>query len=121
VSLDEIDYIVRTRSTNTSSPRPIVVKFIRKIARDNFLASVRQKRKIITSDNIEVGGTTRNITINEHLTLRNKQLFYQSRLLGREKGYKYIWTRSGKVFMRREDSSPKIYISCLRDLETLRP
>ncbi|VVC99658.1 unnamed protein product [Leptidea sinapis] len=44
--------------------------------------------------------------VNEHLTPANKSLHAETRKLAKTNGYKFVWVRSGKIFVRIEDTSP---------------
>eukprot|EP00794_Sanderia_malayensis_P002485 gene2485-2860_t len=59
------------------------------------------------------------VFINESLTSRNKNLLRLAKIKKRELDYKFVWTRNGTVFLRKEESSPTIKIAFLEDLEKL--
>lgn len=46
----------------------------------------------------------------EQLTPKASWLYYLARDLARVKGYKYCWTSYGKVYLRKDDSSPIIQL-----------
>lgn len=50
------------------------------------------------------------IYVSEHLTLKASRLYFLARDLKKSKGYKYCWTSFGKVFVRKEENSPRIWI-----------
>ena len=52
------------------------------------------------------------IYINEHLTTRNKHLFNLAKDKKRSKNYKFLWTRNGKIFIRKDERSDPITIDC---------
>lgn len=56
---------------------------------------------------------------NDNLTRANRDLFRQARMRGREKEYKFVWTRDGKVLARKAEGSPLVRIDTLMDLEKL--
>jgi hypothetical protein len=120
LNINEVDFIVRTRTRNKNSPRPIIVKFLRRMSRDTFLAQVRAKKKRITTKDIGVEGLPTDIIVSEHLTIKNKMLFYQTRLLAKEKQYKFAWTRNGKIFLRKDEGTHRIFIGSEKDLETIK-
>jgi regulator of replication initiation timing/histone H3/H4 len=120
IDMREVDYIVRTRTRENNAPKPIIVKFLRKITRDTFLACVRNKKRTITTRDIGVIGSPNDILINEHLTLRNKQLFFEAHKLKRELSYKYAWTRNGKIYMRKSEGSRRLYVSSMADLANIK-
>lgn len=55
--------------------------------------------------------------INENLTRANKELFRLARLKGKEKGFKFVWTRNGRVLARKEEGRPIVHIDSKADLD----
>ena len=53
---------------------------------------------------------TKPIYINEHLTPKNKHLFMLAKEKKNSNQYKYLWTRGGRVFIRKDDSSAVIKV-----------
>ena len=49
--------------------------------------------------------------VNEHLSRGNKLLFRDARRAAREKQYKYVWVRGGKIFLRKDDRARVIHVS----------
>lgn len=35
-----------------------------------------------------------------------KNIFYKTRMAAKEKGYKFVWTRDCKVYIRKNENSP---------------
>lgn len=54
------------------------------------------------------------------LTQGNKKLFADCLKAKLDLNFKYIWTSSGKILLRKDDNSPARLISCDRDLVKLR-
>ena len=52
----------------------------------------------------------KSIYINDHLTTKNKYLFALAKQKQRSANYKHLWTKGGRVFMRKEDNSQVITI-----------
>ena len=59
------------------------------------------------------------IYVNDHLTSHGKNLFREAKTKKGNLDYKYLWTRDGKIFMRKNDNSEVIHITCLADITTL--
>lgn len=57
--------------------------------------------------------------INENLTRANKELYRLARLKGKEKGFKFVWTRNGRVLARKEEGRPIIHIDSKADLDLI--
>ncbi|XP_063828953.1 uncharacterized protein LOC135078285 [Ostrinia nubilalis] len=96
-------------------PRPLVVRFLRRHQRDEFLKVAKTKRKLTCSD-IEVPGTPRSLYFNERLTHENRQLFRSARHRCKGSGFKYCWTKTGTVYIRKQDGKPAIAIKTMEDL-----
>ena len=52
----------------------------------------------------------------KHLTSLNKQLFRDAKVKKRSLGYKYLWIRNGKIFIRKTDTSQAIAITSDEDI-----
>ncbi|RVE48661.1 hypothetical protein evm_006732 [Chilo suppressalis] len=46
------------------------------------------------------------VYVSEHLCPYYKGLHAETRKIAREKGYKYVWIRNGRIFIRKNDESP---------------
>ncbi|XP_048000832.1 uncharacterized protein LOC125237715 [Leguminivora glycinivorella] len=63
---------------DTKLPRPLVVKFVRRAKRNEFLKAAKSRRNIDTNA-IEISGPKRKVFFNERLTKANRELFRNSR------------------------------------------
>lgn len=52
----------------------------------------------------------RPVYVSEHLTLANKKLHAATRATAKEKGYKYVWIRNGRIFIRKNNECPSMVI-----------
>lgn len=95
--------------THNSRPKNIIVKFTSRLLRDNVLSAYRLS-KGFTSDRIGLTGTQCRIYLNEHLTLRNKELFRKCRDAAKTNKFKYVWVRNATVLAKENDDSPTIAI-----------
>ncbi|CAB3254194.1 unnamed protein product [Arctia plantaginis] len=106
-------------STTLDSRVPaIVVKFSRRLVKDQLLSSVRARRGLTTAD-IGVAGPALNVYVGDHLTPGNKILLKKARKLKMDLHYAYLWVRDCKIFMRRSDKTPVIRIQSDSDLNKL--
>lgn len=96
-------------------PRPIVVRLARRVHRDKLLAAARVRRGVDTS-NLALNSSPRPFHVNERLTRYNRQLFYKARQELPQKNYKFIWTRDGKIFCRKEHGAPRLRLRTEEDL-----
>ncbi|XP_026314738.1 uncharacterized protein LOC113226357 [Hyposmocoma kahamanoa] len=109
-----------------SRPRSIVVQLSSPRVRDEFLAAavnynrskIRKEEKLNTSD-IGITGEKKPIFIAEHLSPANKALHAAARSRARERNYKYVWVRNGKIFVRKDDHSDYILVKDMSSLKKL--
>lgn len=87
-------------------PRPIVVRLARRAHRDQLLEAARVRRGVTTAG-LGVDSDTQRFYVNERLTHMNRQLFYKARGEALRAHWKYVWTREGKIFVRKEHGSPR--------------
>ncbi|XP_047995564.1 uncharacterized protein LOC125233552 [Leguminivora glycinivorella] len=85
-------------------PRALVVRLTRRVHRDNLLRAARRARGADTSG-FELPGAPRRFYVNERLTRNNRQLFYKARREGARLNWRYIWTRDGRVYARRQSNT----------------
>ncbi|CAG9562264.1 unnamed protein product [Danaus chrysippus] len=94
--------------TKSTHPKSIVVKLCSRILRDNILSAARMKKGLYTDD-LHINGENRRVYVNEHLTLRNKQLFRSARETAKRCNFRFTWIKHGReegggvlVAVRRE-------------------
>jgi len=96
---------------------PIIARFNRPEMRDKVLASakagcLRYKQSVgfaLRSKTDRLEQNQVKVYLNEHLNRKNQVLLGKSKAL-REKGYKYVWSKNGSVFARKNDQSAVIKI-----------
>lgn len=109
----EINFVTRARSVTNN--KPIIVGFLGRYAKENFVASARSYKNL-TAEDLGFVGVTSRIFVNDHLTRENKQLLTKTKKLALEKNYKYTWVQNCKILVRRNDTSPIISIGSEGDL-----
>ena len=57
--------------------------------------------------------------VNEHLNKKNRSLFAAAQERKRTLNFKYVWTKSGVVHMRKTDDSDVIVINSAEDIQNL--
>nr|XP_022911404.1 uncharacterized protein LOC111422435 [Onthophagus taurus] len=98
----------QNRGTN---PKGIVVRFCSRLTRDNFLAAAKLKKRSGppgSPPGLSIDGVSECCFINEHLTPANKFLLSNVRKAAREKGYKFVWTRDCRVYVRKNETARPI-------------
>lgn len=97
------------RSGGSSNPPGIIVKFVRRLDKEEMLRMRRVKRNLSTR---HMGMTMdQPVFINESLTKKRRQLFNAARNAKKENKYKYLWVRNGNIFMRKDDGDKVIAVN----------
>lgn len=104
------------RKPNGNTPG-IIVKFVRRHEKEEFLRKRRVKRNLNLSHVNKQGGTP--IYINESLSPERRRLLAMARTVKREKAYAFIWVRNGKIFLRKQENAPVIVVTRQEDLSKL--
>ncbi|CAH2103049.1 unnamed protein product [Euphydryas editha] len=111
---------------NSSRPRSVIVQFASMRTRDEFLAASinfnrnKSNHEKLNSSHLALKGEKTAIFITEHLSPTNKMLNAAARSTAKEKGYKHVWVRNGKIFMRKTDGSNYILVRDLNALKDLK-
>ncbi|XP_026740156.1 uncharacterized protein LOC113502703 [Trichoplusia ni] len=121
----DIQLCTRTakKDKQNTRPRSVLVKFNSPRLRDTFLAASIQFNKTNSSDKLNsshLGIATDKpvpIFITEHLSPENKALHAATRVRAKELGFKFVWVRNGRVFMKKDEHSQSLLI---RDHENLK-
>lgn len=79
-------------------PRPLVVRLARRNLRDQLLKNARVRRGANTAD-LGMPGPAKRFYINERLTKTNRQLFRKARQAASLAGWKFAWTKRGRIFV----------------------
>lgn len=116
----DIDFITRVapQKSDTKKTKPIIIRFLARYKKDEFLSQVR-KLKWKPSD-IGFETSENSIFFNEHLTRSNKALLQRVKTIAKEKRYTYVWVKNCAIFTRRNDTSPVILISKDLDLNKIK-
>lgn len=96
--------------------RIVAVRLTRQGLRNELLRAARIRRKA-DSSGLDIDPEPKRFYINERLTSINRQLFGKARVMGRSKGWRYVWTRDGQVYARKSAESRIYQIKSDVDLE----
>lgn len=99
-------------------PRPLVLRVARRQLRDAILQAARVRRNLSTEGMGLAAATTR-VYINERLSRLNKFLFYKAREMARARGWKHVWSRDGRIFVRRETGKASFRVRSEQDIEKI--
>lgn len=115
ITEQDIDACHRVSRRDGGCPH-LVVQFRSRAKRDVVIEKARKKR-LSTSDFGHVGRSP--VFVNDHLCPTLKMLLGQVVARKNEKGWKYAWTRDGKIFARESESSRVLRVTRLQDLEKI--
>lgn len=122
----DILFTTRVAKTNRESgkPRNLICQFPNKFIRDNFLAAVINYNKTnknlkLSSSLLGISGPEVPVYVNEHLTRANKSLHAETRKRAKNNGFKFVWVRNGKIFVRKDETSAAKNILNFEHLEQL--
>lgn len=120
IEAEEVYSIARVKKLDlqNSRPRSIIVKLKNTKKRDEILASVTKFNRAHVSDKLNsshlgYGGAKQPVFVSEHLSPLNKAIHAEARKMAREKRYKYVWVRNGRVLVRKEDGARAVQIKNL--------
>lgn len=112
-------YRIGRKSENTC--RPIVV-VLPSVGLKNMMIRDKRTMKLtcanFSNDGLFWGKEDQIIYIDEHLTRENHMLFMEARKL-RQYGFKFIWTRNGRIFVRHDEKAKSESIVSIRQLAKL--
>ena len=108
----------RTRSRpGTYNTSPIIIKFVRRDVRERFYSARKNLRDKSARDLVYHNDTK--IYIVESLTQKNRELLKECIKAKNDLKFKFTWTISGRIMMRKEVDSPAIHIRSHADLKNL--
>lgn len=114
----------RVAKLNPSSDRPrnVLVTLPSERHRDAIISAVKRYNKgnpkdLLNSGHMGIAGDRKLIFVGEHLSKQCKDLHAAARRLAKEKCYKYTWVKFGRVYVRKDDTSPAIYIKDMLSLD----
>lgn len=106
---------VAKMDARSKRPRNILVTLSSPRLRDTVLSAVHRYNKThsketLNSINLGIPGETRKIYVTEHLSPECKYLHAEARKEAKEKGYKFVWVKYGRVYVRKNEDCGCIYI-----------
>lgn len=113
ITASDIDVCHRVKTKNDASCSNIVVQFKSRSKRDAFLLKAR-KTRLSTSD---IGRSTdKPVFVNEHLCPNLKRLLGMAISKKKACEWKFVWTRDGKIFARKDEQSKVVRVHCESDI-----
>lgn len=96
----------------------IVVKFNHIQNKNEFIQQCKRK-KLKSGDVINTNNKNddnKHIFVNDELTHHNRKLFWTTKNTAKEKGWKFIWIRNGKILARKNENEKVLSINKEQDL-----
>lgn len=118
INPSDIDVCHRLPTSKTELPPPLLVKFCSRRKKNELLLAKKTKKNPLMSVDLGINAATRPIYINEHLTELNKILYSKAREL-KKSGYKFVWTRDCKIFVRQHENARIHKIQMEEDIKKL--
>lgn len=126
ISDDKILACRRVAKLNPSSHRPrnILVSLVNPRLRDQVLSACHRynkvhKNELLDTTHLGLAVEKQRIYVSEHLSPDCKALHAAARKAARERGYKYVWVRYGRIYIRKEDSAACIHVKNMDSLNKL--
>lgn len=107
---EDVEAVHRVPSRKGKTP-PIMIRFLNRSTRDEWL---KNKKKLRSEDSND------NIYLQENLTEINKKLFFEAREKAKSLGYRYTWHRGGCTYLRKQDGDRAIRIKTHSDIDKIR-
>lgn len=118
IEASDVEFAHRVQPRHAAStqrtPRSIIVRIKQRALKDRLVAAGRKYRNICARE-LGLGGEPHRVFINEHLIRENKMLLSTAT----EKNFKYVWTKNCRIYVRRNEESPPIAITCSADLSKM--
>ncbi|XP_031340941.1 uncharacterized protein LOC116181804 [Photinus pyralis] len=119
----DVAHRLRPRDNNTNRPSGIIIKFVRRYDKEGFLRAVKSRKNFSSHDLTDNASLlelpSSQIFAVESLSPYNKQLFHQCRQFKKDHAFKYLWTKNGRIFLRRADGENVSIISNEDELKKL--
>ncbi|CAG4930209.1 unnamed protein product [Colias eurytheme] len=116
----DILHCTRTAKANRASnrPRSIIIQLSSAKVRDDLLASTSKYNKSnpqnkLNSTHLGISGASSPVYVSEHLSPANKAIHAATRIKAKDKGYKFVWIRNGRIYLRKNEGSELIFVKSL--------
>ena len=112
---------VNSRRSDSHYPRPIVCKFIRRLAKEEVMAH-RNEGSNLNPDDLDLSADfhTENIRIYEQLIPRFRQLLSKANKLKSAYQFQYVWVKNSEILACKSSSSQVFKLKRMADLDNLK-
>lgn len=105
-------------------PRNVLATFNTPRLRDSIISATlrfnksHSKEKLNTS-HLGLAGESKRVYVTEHLAPETKQLHAAARKFAKDKNFKFVWVRYGRVYLRKDENTKGIHLKNLDSLNNL--
>ena len=124
ITINDIDIAhiyVSFRDSSHSEPKPIICKFVRRLARNNAAMAVRREASSVAAQDVgfEESQHMSKILILDHLTPRMQELYGNAKSFKTRFGFQFCWAKNGTIFLRRSEDSRPLKVRSPDDLSRI--
>lgn len=99
----EVVNAFRVHSKLNTRPSKIVAELTMKQNKREMIDLSRKTK--LTGSNVDAEWKNNAIYVNDNLTQFNRNLFFKTKTFARESGYRYVWFKDTKLFIKKNDNS----------------
>ena len=121
ITINDIDIAHRVsfRDSSRSEPKPIICKFVRRLARNNVMAVRREASSVAARDvGLEENQDMSKVLILDHLTPRMQE-YGNAKSFKTRFGFQFCWVKNGTIFLRRSEDSRPLKVRSPDDLSRI--
>lgn len=104
---NDVEIVHRIPSKTAKTP-PVIVRFVRRETRDDWLKNRNKLRS--STDGYDI------VYLQENLTELNRKVFFDARAEAKAIGYRYVWHKGGCTYVRKSEEDPAGRIESDHDL-----
>lgn len=109
----DIESIQRLPAKQDAVPK-ILVKFSHVTVRDQWFAARSRLRTLSENSSLP------RIFFNENLTQPKRQLFWLAKEKARQVNFKFVWTKEGRILVKKDEGATVIHIAIKSDLDNIK-
>ena len=120
LTVQDIDITHRVQSRSDTRPKPIICKFVRRLAKENVMNHRREVESISPSTLGYSSETSlEQAKIYDHLTPRLQHLLSEANKFKTAHQFQYCWAKNGQILLRKTHESRVIKLKSVKDLSRL--
>lgn len=112
-----IDACHRLGPSRNGQPPGIIVKFTRRVDKEDFLAKKKTRPQLSTRHVLGFEDCDFPIFVNESLSPYNRFLFMKAKEYKKVNNFKFCWVKNGHILLRKNESSNIMQVNSIDDLK----